>query len=207
MPINDPPKIAVVGHVEWVEFAPVARVPIPGEIIEAHEAWEEAAGGGAVSAVQIARLAGECLLVTALGDDPLGRRAKRRLEEMGLRVEAAWRRKPQRRAFVYLDASGERTITVIGDRLEHTRMIVCHGLSWKAWTRSTSLPATSVRFVLRAPRESSWRPSAWVTPWANPASTSTSWSQVPRTEESSIDLAIWNIHRLRLFVPKEPGVG
>ena len=36
---------------------------------------------------------------------------------MGVRVEAAWRSEPQRRAFVYLDASGERTITVIGERL------------------------------------------------------------------------------------------
>ncbi len=110
-------RVAVVGHVEWVEFARVERVPAAGEIVHALEAWEQPAGGGAVAAVQLARLAGECLFLTALGDDARGRRAKLELEELGVRVEAAWRTEPQRRAFVYLDALGERTITVIGDRL------------------------------------------------------------------------------------------
>ena len=62
-------RVAVVGHVEWIEFARVERVPAPGEIVHASEAWEEPAGGGAVAAVQLARLAGECLFLTALGDD------------------------------------------------------------------------------------------------------------------------------------------
>jgi ribokinase len=110
-------RVAVVGHVEWIEFARVERVPVPGEIVHASEAWEEPAGGGAVAAVQLARLAGECLFLTALGDDALGHRAKRELEALGVRVEAAWRGEPQRRAFVYLDADAERTITVMGERL------------------------------------------------------------------------------------------
>jgi ribokinase len=110
-------RVAVVGHVEWIEFARVERVPAPGQIVHALEAWEEPAGGGAVAAVQLARLAGECLFLTALGDHPLGHRAKRELEALGVRVEAAWHPEPQRRAFVYLDADGERTITVMGERL------------------------------------------------------------------------------------------
>jgi ribokinase len=110
-------RVAVVGHVEWIEFARVERVPTPGEIVHATEAWEEPGGGGAVAAVQLARLAGSCLFLTALGDDELGHRAKLALEELGLRVEASWRPEPQRRGFVYLDAAGERTITVIGERL------------------------------------------------------------------------------------------
>ena len=109
-------KVAVVGHVEACAFARVDHVPAAGEIVEAEEGWEEAAGGGAVAAVQLARLAGECLLLTALADDPFGRAAKRDLEDRGLRVEAAWRRASQRRAFVHLDRGGERTITVTGDR-------------------------------------------------------------------------------------------
>jgi ribokinase len=110
-------RVAVVGHVEWVQFARVDHVPAPGEIVHALEVWEEAAGGGAVAAVQLARLAGECLFLTALGDDDLGRRAKQRLESLGVRVEAAWRSEPQRRAFVHLDADAERTITVTGERM------------------------------------------------------------------------------------------
>src|SRR5205823_3441514 len=110
-------RVAVVGHVEWVEFARVDHVPAPGEIVHAVETWQEPAGGGAVAAVQLARLAGECLFLTALGDDELGHRAARELEELGVRVETAWRPEPQRRAFVHVDAVAERTITVIGERM------------------------------------------------------------------------------------------
>jgi ribokinase len=94
----------------------VERVPAPGEIVDALESWEEPGGGGAVAAVQLARLAGECLFLTALGDDALGHRAKRELEELGVRVEAVWLPEPQRRAFVHVDAEAERTITVLGER-------------------------------------------------------------------------------------------
>ena len=110
-------RVAVVGHVEWVEFARVDHVPAPGEIVHASETWQEPAGGGAVAAVQLARLAGDCLFLTALGDGELGHRAARELEELGVRVAAVWRPEPQRRAFVHLDASAERTITVIGARM------------------------------------------------------------------------------------------
>ena len=119
----------VVGHVEWLQFARVARVPRPGEIIHARKTWEEPAGGGAVAAVQLSRLAGEALFVTALGDDELGRRARDELSAHGVRVDAAWRPRAQRRAFTFLDDGGERTITVMGDRL------VPHGedeLDWEA---------------------------------------------------------------------------
>jgi ribokinase len=110
-------RVAVVGHVEWIELAVVECVPVAGEIVHALESKEEPAGGGAVAAVQLANLAGECLFLTALGDDDLGHRAKRELERLGVRVEAAWRPEPQRRAFVHVDANAERAITVIGDRI------------------------------------------------------------------------------------------
>src|SRR3954468_6977098 len=110
-------KAGVVGHVEWIEFARVERVPLAGEIVHAQEAWEEPGGGGAVAAVQLAKLAGEATFFTALGDDELGHRAKDGLEALGVRVEAAFRPEPQRRGFVYVDAGAERTITVIGDRM------------------------------------------------------------------------------------------
>jgi ribokinase len=109
---------AVVGHVEWVECALVDRVPLPGEIAHARESFAVPAGGGAVAAVQLARLAGECTFYTALGDDELGERAAAELTEMGVRVEAAIRPgKSTRRGFAFLDSGGERTITVIGERL------------------------------------------------------------------------------------------
>ena len=115
-------RTAVVGHLEWTEFLPVERVPLQGEIVETRDRFEEPAGGGAVAAVQLARLAGQCTFFTALGDDELARRAVRRLGELGVDVRAATRTgKPTRRAFVYLDSDGERTITTIGERLHPVR--------------------------------------------------------------------------------------
>jgi ribokinase len=110
-------RVAVVGHCEWAEFAVVERLPRPGEIIQATETWSEAAGGGAVAAVQIAKLAGECLFLTATGDDDLGDRVLPDLERQGVTVRAGRRQSPQRKAFVYLDGDGERTITTLGPRL------------------------------------------------------------------------------------------
>jgi len=110
-------RTAVVGHTEWIEFGHVERVPAAGDIVHATDAWEEPGGGGAVAAVQLARLAGSCTLYTAFGDDERGERSLRRLEGLGVRVEAAIRSEPTRRAVVFVDANGERTITTLGDRL------------------------------------------------------------------------------------------
>src|SRR5437763_9314531 len=107
-------EVAVVGHVEWVEFVRVEHVPSPGEIVHALETWQEAAGGGAVAAVQLANLNGSAHLFTSLGDDELARRSREELEARGVTVHAAGAGDPQRRAYTYVDAGGERTITVLG---------------------------------------------------------------------------------------------
>jgi ribokinase len=110
-------RVAVVGHVEWVEFARVESVPRPGEIAHALESWEEPAGGGAVAAAQLGRLAGSCLFFTALGADELGRRSRAELTELGIEVRAIPEPEPTRRAFTFVDETGERTITVLGEKL------------------------------------------------------------------------------------------
>jgi ribokinase len=110
-------RVAVVGHVEWVEFARVEAVPRPGEIVHALETWAEPAGGGAVAAVQLARLAGSCLLFTALGSDELGRRSRAELTRLGVEVRAIPERESTRRAFTFVDEAGQRTITVLGEKL------------------------------------------------------------------------------------------
>jgi ribokinase len=120
-------RVAVVGHVEWVEFLRVPHLPAAGEIVHATDAWAEPAGGGAVAAVQLCKLAGAADFFTALGDDELGHRAHDRLGELGLRLHVAWRDEPQRRAVTFVDERGERTITVLGDRL------VPHGADPLPW--------------------------------------------------------------------------
>jgi len=112
--------MAVVGHVEWVQFARVEHVPRAGEVVHARDPFEEPAGGGAVAAVQLARLAGRALLFTALGDDEHGRRSVARLHELGVDVRASLLDEPSRRALTLVDDAGERTITTLGPRLEPT---------------------------------------------------------------------------------------
>lgn len=110
--------MAVLGHVEWVQFAHVPHVPAAGEVVHASDPFEEPAGGGAVAAVQLARLAGAASLFTALGSDDLGERSLARLRELGVCVQASFLRADTRRALTLLDDSGERTITTLGPRLE-----------------------------------------------------------------------------------------
>jgi ribokinase len=110
-------RTAVVGHVEWIEFAMVDHVPTTGEIVHSVDWWEEPAGGGAVAAVQLHKLSGDCTFYTALGRDGTGKRAHLELESLGPRVEAVIRRQPTRRGVTFVDPSGERTITTLGERL------------------------------------------------------------------------------------------
>ena len=128
-------RVAVVGHVEWIEFARVPHMPRAGEIVHATEWWEDVGGGGAVAAVQLAKLAGGAEFFTALAQDENGRRAKQRLEELGVTVHAASRPGPQRRGFVHLDHEHERTITILGER------IVAHGDDDLPWERLEGVDA------------------------------------------------------------------
>ena len=123
-------RIAVLGHVEHVEFAHVDRVPAAGQIAHATAGLGVAAGGGAVAAVQIARLAGACDFFTVLGDDELGRACAAELETLGVRVHAVFEG-AQRRALTLVEPSGERTIITIGPKLAPNG---AHDLPWeRAW--------------------------------------------------------------------------
>jgi ribokinase len=111
-------RVAVIGHVEWVDFVPVERFPTSGEVVHAHGVFARAAGGGGVVAAVLAELGAEVDFYTALGDDEAGRAAARQLAQRGVRTHVAWRDAPTRRALTLLERSGERTIITLGDRLD-----------------------------------------------------------------------------------------
>ncbi len=110
-------RLAVVGHLEWIEFARVEHVPQQGEIIHASAGWGEAAGGGAVAAAQFANLAGGSMFFTTFGADERGRRSREQLAAKNIRLFARDLDVFQRYGFTFVDDEGERTITVIGERL------------------------------------------------------------------------------------------
>lgn len=128
-------RAAVVGHVEWVRFAQVERVPAQGEIVTATDTWEEPAGGGAVAAGELIRLGATVDFFVAVGNDELGQRTLAALEELGCRVHAATRDEPQRRAFTYVDGDGERTITLMGNKLHP------HGADSLPWAELAGVDA------------------------------------------------------------------
>jgi ribokinase len=105
-----------VGHVEWAELLRVEEYPEPGDVVEATSITEVAAGSGAVAAIQLVKLAGDVTFFTRLTDDERGWQARRELESQGVHVEAVHAGVSLRRAFVLVDGTNERTITVSGEK-------------------------------------------------------------------------------------------
>jgi ribokinase len=111
-------RLAVVGHVEWVDFLDVPRLPGLGEILHARSAWAQPAGGGAMAAYALRSLTGAATFFCAVGDDDRGRLTAEGLRAAGLDVRAVVRcTRAQRRTITHLSDDGERTITVLGDGL------------------------------------------------------------------------------------------
>lgn len=132
-------KVAVVGHLEYVEFVEVDHVPVAGEIVHATPRLAVAAGGGAVAAVALARWGATSLFFTSFGDDDHGRRSRAELAARGVTLHAVFRANtPQRRAITFVDAQRERTIVVIGPR--H----VAHGADVLPWSELATCDAVYI---------------------------------------------------------------
>lgn len=114
MSVKARPRVAVVGHAEWLTHG-LGEMPRPGQITRLGEPFDEPGGGGAVSAAQVAKLGAECLFFTAFGDDVAGRTAATRLGTEGVTVLAAVRPRPQTRAVSAVGAARDRAIVVIGE--------------------------------------------------------------------------------------------
>lgn len=114
------PRLAVVGHIEWVDFIPVKRMPRQDEVLHAEgPAFARAAGGGGVVAGVFAELGAHVDFFCALGDDAHGHAAAEQLTDRGVTMHVAWRaEQPTRRALTLLESDGERSIVTVGERLE-----------------------------------------------------------------------------------------
>jgi len=110
--MSDQPRVAVVGHVEWVTFTHAQAVPPPGEIVHLSDPLDQPGGGGAVSAMALARMGAQATFFTALASDVPARAV---LEAHGVEVLAAPRGGHQTRVLSVVDAHRERTLFVIGE--------------------------------------------------------------------------------------------
>ena len=114
-------KFAVIGHIEWINFIKVDQLPKPGLISHSKQSLECPAGGGTVIAKRLRELTNsEVHFFTALGDDFYGNQCCNIIEKMGIKLHVAWRDKPTRKGFSIIDSEGERSITIIGDRIAPT---------------------------------------------------------------------------------------
>lgn len=111
-------RIAVVGHVEWVDFLRVDHLPRRGEVLAAARETTHAGGGAVVAAAVLGELGAEVEFFCAVGSDSIGDAAVSELHERGAIVHAARRPGPTRQVITLLEAGGERTIITIGPRLQ-----------------------------------------------------------------------------------------
>jgi ribokinase len=153
-------RVAVVGHIEWVDFLPVPHFPRRGEVTHAEGALQRAGGGGGVAAPVLAELGAEVDFFCALGDDAAGHAAVAQLEQRGVHMQVAWREEPTRRAVTLLEPSGERTIVTLGERLEPrgsdpldwARLREVQSVYFTAGDAGALEWARQARFVVASPR-------------------------------------------------------
>src|SRR5512138_3190581 len=115
-----PSRLAVVGHVEWVEMGRVASFPHPGDIVHVDHPVVFPGGGGGVAFAQLARSPAEVHLFSAFGKGDIGATAERAAAALGT-VHAARRDAVHPRAVVLVTPDGERTIFVVGAPLHAMR--------------------------------------------------------------------------------------
>ena len=112
-------KLAVIGHTEWINFLEVDHLPKAGIIGHSIQSLELPAGGAVVIAKTLKELTNnEVHFFSSLGNDFYGKKSYEFLERMGIKLHIAWRDIPTRRGFSLVDKKGERSITIIGKRLQ-----------------------------------------------------------------------------------------
>jgi ribokinase len=152
-------RIAVVGHVEWVDFLAVPSLPALGQITPAERLRVNAGGGAVVAAVVLARLGAEVEFFGVVGADEFGERAVGELQSHGIQTHVAQRPGPTRQAITLCKAH-ERSIITIGERLQPRgedaldweRLQHCDGVYLTAGDRGALAAARTARVLVTTPR-------------------------------------------------------
>jgi ribokinase len=156
-----PLRVAVVGHIEWVDFVWLESYPAEGQVAHATEWHARVGGGGGVAAAVLADMGAEVEFFTSFGRDANGVAACKQLEQRGVRVHVAWREQTMtRRAITYFSKGGERTIVTIGERLaphgsdplDWERLAGADGVYFTAGDPGALDRARQARVVVASPR-------------------------------------------------------
>jgi ribokinase len=133
-------RIAVVGHVEWVQFLRVDHLPVRGEIQSTHRESAHAGGGAVVAAAVLTEMGAQVDFYGAVGSDALGDAAIEELSDRGIAVQMARRPGPSREVITLLDRVGDRTILPIGERLQPAG---ADGLDWDRLAEADAVYVTA----------------------------------------------------------------
>ncbi|MBO0769784.1 MAG: hypothetical protein J2O48_13965 [Solirubrobacterales bacterium] len=153
-------RIAVVGHVEWVQFLSLAKLPAHGQITPAERVRVNAAGGAVVAATVLARLGAEVEFFGAVGADDLGDQAIAQLELAGISAHCVRRPSPSREVITFLDNDHERSIVTLGERLapagddelDWARLEEMDGVYFTAGDQGALAHARRARLLTTTPR-------------------------------------------------------
>ncbi|AHF15589.1 ribokinase [Niabella soli] len=108
------PKIAVVGSTNMDMVVNAERIPVPGETILASNFFMNPGGKGANQAVAVARMGGDALFVSKVGNDVFGRQSSQLFNEEGIdtRFMLSDEVLPSGVALITVDQKGENSIVV-----------------------------------------------------------------------------------------------
>jgi ribokinase len=108
------PRIAVIGSTNMDMVVNAERIPVPGETILAKNFFMNPGGKGANQAVAVARLGGDVLFITKVGNDVFGRQSFQLFNEEGIDTRFMFSDDtlPSGVALITVDKKGENSIVV-----------------------------------------------------------------------------------------------
>lgn len=106
-------RIAVIGSLNIDIVNRVARLPQPGETLEAGRSFRHCGGKGANQAVAAARCGASVAMIGAVGQDANGERLRQQLENDGIYLGLTFQKpEPTGAAFITVDEQGENHIVL-----------------------------------------------------------------------------------------------
>jgi ribokinase len=107
-------RIIVVGSTNMDMVVKTSHIPVPGETVLAGSFFMNPGGKGANQAVAVARLGGDAVFISKMGNDIFGKQSSQLLDEEGINTSyiLSDRELPSGVALITVDQSGENSIVV-----------------------------------------------------------------------------------------------
>jgi len=107
-------KIIIIGSTNMDMVVKTTHIPVPGETVLGGSFFMNPGGKGANQAVAVARLGGDAVFVSKMGNDVFGKQSRQLLDEEGIDTNfiAFDNEQPSGVALITVDGAGENSIVV-----------------------------------------------------------------------------------------------